>query len=62
MNTQHCKVGKTKSRFNASLSKKRLQAMYHVFMEQAYNISQVDASLSDCLYHEASLLKRLIRR
>ena len=40
--------------------KQELEKKYSSFIEEAYNVTQTDAGLSDFLYHEASKLKKKI--
>ncbi|MBA6152979.1 hypothetical protein [Gelidibacter maritimus] len=60
MNTQNCKVGKVKFSLNEVLNLKEVEKNYIKFTEEAYNMLQLDASLSDFLYHEASKLRKII--
>lgn len=60
MNTQFCKVGKIKFGLNEALNLKEVERNYLKFSEEAYNMIQSDASLSDFLYHEATKLKKII--
>lgn len=60
MNPHFCKVGKTKLNFGDVLNLKELENTYLNFIEEAYNLIQTDAGLSDFLYHEASKLKKTI--
>jgi len=60
MNTHHCKVGKVKFSLNEVLNLKDVEKNYLKFTEEAYNMLQLDASLSDFLYHEASKLRKII--
>lgn len=60
MNTQFCKVGKIKFSLNEVLNLKDIENNYLKFTEEAYNMLQTDASLSDFLYHEASKLRKII--
>lgn len=60
MNTHFCKVGKTKISLSEVLNLKELEQNYLRFIEEAYNVIQTDAGLSDFLYHEASKLKKTI--
>lgn len=60
MNTHNCKVGKVKFGLNDVLSLKEVEKNYIKFTEEAYNLLQSDASLSDFLYHEASKLRKII--
>ena len=61
MNSQFCKIGKTTLNFNDS-NVDALELKYRNFVEQAYNLRQTDASLSDVLYFEATKIKRHILR
>ncbi|MGJ8592851.1 MAG: Lacal_2735 family protein [Aquaticitalea sp.] len=60
MSTHFCKVGKTKLGLNGVLNIKELEQRYQKFIEEAYNVIQTDAGLSDFLYHEATKLKKTI--
>lgn len=60
MNTHFCKVGKIKLGISEVLNLKELENSYTRFIEEAYNLIQTDAGLSDFLYHEASKLKKII--
>lgn len=60
MNTHFCKVGKTKIGWSDVLNLKELEQNYLQFIEEAYNVIQTDAGLSDFLYHEATKLKKTI--
>lgn len=61
MNSQFCKIGKTTLTFNDS-NVDALELKYRNFVEEAYNLRQTDASLSDVLYFEATKIKRHISR
>ena len=60
MNNHFCKVGKIKFGLNEVFNLKDLETNYLRFSEEAYNLLQSDASMSDFLYHEAFKLKKLI--
>ncbi|WP_299395684.1 hypothetical protein [uncultured Gelidibacter sp.] len=60
MNTHFCKVGKIKFSLNEVVNLKEVENNYLRFTEEAYNLIQTDASLSDFLYHEASKLRKII--
>ena len=60
MNTHFCKVGTTKLALREFLNINELEENYLRFMEEAYNLIQTDAGLSDYLYHEAAKLKKTI--
>lgn len=60
MDPHFCKVGRTKLGLSDVLNLKELEQNYLKFIEEAYNLIQTDASLSDFLYHEASKLKKTI--
>jgi hypothetical protein len=60
MNTHFCKVGKIKLGLSEALNLKELEQNYLRFIEEAYNLIQTDAGVSDFLYHEASKLKKMI--
>jgi hypothetical protein len=61
MNSQYCKIGKTVSPTNGK-NLNELEVKYRNFVEEAYNVKQTDASLSDILYFEASKLRQRILR
>jgi len=58
MDSHFCKVGKVRTSLGEVLGLKELERKYLNFIEEAYNVMQTDASLSDILYHEASKLKK----
>jgi len=58
MNSHYCKVGRVKPSLSEVLSLKDLEKKYLDFIEEAYNLIQTDASLSDVLYYEAFKLKK----
>jgi len=60
MNPHFCKVGKVRPGLRELLGLKDLERKYLNFIEEAYNVMQTDASLSDVLYYEASKLKKLM--
>ena len=60
MNTQYCKVGKIQPILPDTLDLNQLEQRHSNFNEEAYNLRQSDASLSDILYYEARKLKQLI--
>ena len=60
MNTHFCKIRSTRPKFNITSSLKELEQNYLQFIEEAYNVMQTDANLSDILYHEALKLKKTI--
>ncbi|MFT5216426.1 MAG: hypothetical protein ACI83H_001549 [Glaciecola sp.] len=60
MNTQYCKVEKIQPVLPDSLDLNQLEQQHLSFIEEAYNLHQTDASLSDILYYEARKLKQLI--
>ena len=60
MNTHFCRVGKIRLNTGGIPNLKDLERRYLNFMEEAYNVMQTDASLSDFLFHEASKLKKSI--
>ena len=62
MNTQYCKIGKSRFQLNRLPNLKELEHKYLSFVEEAYNVRQLDASISDYLYFEASKLKQHILR
>lgn len=60
MNSHFCKVGRVRPVFSEVLGLEELEKKYFSFVEEAYNLMQTDASLSDVLYHEASKLRKQI--
>ncbi len=60
MSAQFCKIGKVKVDLKALLGIQELEKKYKNFIEEAYNVSMTDASLSDMLYFEAKKIKQLI--
>lgn len=60
MDPHFCKVGKVRPGLSEVLGLKDLEKKYLNFIEEAYNVMQTDASLSDVLYYEASKLKKHI--
>ena len=59
MNKHFCKVGR-KISLSEILNLKEIEQNYLQFIEEAYNLIQTDAGVSDFLYHEASKLKQII--
>lgn len=60
MNSHFCKVGRVRPSIGDVLGLKEMEEKYLSFIEEAYNVMQTDASLSDILYHEALKLKKHI--
>ena len=60
MDSHFCKVGKVRPSLGEVLGLKELERKYLNFIEEAYNVMQTDASLSDILYYEAFKLKKNI--
>lgn len=60
MDSHFCKVGRVRPSLGEVLGLKELEKKYLNFIEEAYNIMQTDAGLSDILYYEASKLKKHI--
>lgn len=60
MDSHFCKVGKVRPGLSEVLGLKDLEKKYLSFIEEAYNVMQTDAGLSDFLYHEAFKLKKHI--
>ena len=58
MDSHFCKVGKVKPSVTEAMSLTELERKYLNFIEEAYNLIQTDASLSDILYYEAYKLKK----
>ncbi len=58
MKSHFCKVGRVRPSFSEVLGLEELEKKYFSFVEEAYNVMQSDAGLSDVLYHEASKLKK----
>jgi len=55
-----CKVGKVRPGLGVAFGINELEQKYLSFIEEAYNLMQTDASMSDILYHEALKLKKHI--
>ena len=60
MNSHFCKVGRIRPSIGEVLGLKEMEEQYFSFIEEAYNVMQTDASLSDILYYEALKLKKHI--
>lgn len=60
MSRQFCKVGSVKTGIESTSGLTDLEKIYLGFLEEAYNITYTDSSLSDILYHEASKIKKRI--
>jgi DNA-binding transcriptional regulator PaaX len=60
MDSHFCKVGKVRPSIGEVWGLKELEEKYLSFIEEAYNVMQTDASLSDILYYEALKLKKHI--
>jgi hypothetical protein len=60
MNSHFCKVGRVRPSIGEVLGLKEMEEQYFSFIEEAYNVMQTDASLSDILYYEALKLKKHI--
>lgn len=60
MDSHFCKVGRVRPSLGEVLGLKELEKKYLSFIEEAYNVMQTDAGLSDILYYEASRLKKHI--
>lgn len=60
MSPHFCKVGRVRPSLSDVLGLKELEKKYLSFIEEAYNLMQTDAGMSDVLYHEASKLKKQI--
>lgn len=60
MEPHFCKVGKVRPGLGVALGLNDLEKKYLSFIEEAYNLMQTDASMSDILYHEALKLKKHI--
>lgn len=58
MDSHFCKVGRIRPSLSEVLGLKELEKKYLSFIEEAYNVMQTDAGLSDVLYHEAFKLKK----
>jgi len=56
MNERFCKIGTIRSKDHIIFSASNLEKKYATFIENAYNLMQTDAALSDFFYHEASKL------
>lgn len=60
MEPHFCKVGKVRPGLGVILGINELEKKYLSFIEEAYNLMQTDAGLSDILYYEALKLKKHI--
>ena len=60
MNSHFCKVGRVRPSIGEVLGLKEMEEQYFSFIEEAYNVMQTDASLSDILYYEDLKLKKHI--
>ena len=60
MNMQYCKIGKVKPILPDIMDLNLLEERHSSYIEEAYNLNQTDASLSDVLYYEAKKLKQNI--
>ena len=60
MDSHFCKVGRVRPSIGEVLGLKEMEEQYFSFIEEAYNVMQTDASLSDILYYEALKLKKHI--
>jgi len=60
MSLQYCKVGKVKPVLPDSIDLNQLEKKHSNVIEEAYNLRQTDASLSDVLYYEAKKLRQHI--
>ncbi|WP_353778115.1 Lacal_2735 family protein [Winogradskyella sp. 3972H.M.0a.05] len=58
--THFCKVNRNNHFYEDIEYLKFLEQKYLLYIEQAYNLAQTDASLSDILYFEAKKLKKSI--
>ncbi|WP_299226086.1 Lacal_2735 family protein [uncultured Psychroserpens sp.] len=61
MSRHFCRIGHVSLSHKSLLNLGELEHKYYHFIEEAYNVMQTDASLSDFLYHEASKIKKRIR-
>ncbi|NNL62119.1 MAG: hypothetical protein HKO72_12365, partial [Flavobacteriaceae bacterium] len=50
MNQRHCKIGTIRSKDNIIYNTSNLEKRYTTFIENAYNLMQSDAGLSDFFY------------
>jgi len=61
MNERFCKIGTIRSKENIIFSASNLEKQYATFIENAYNLMQTDAALSDFFYYEASKIFRALK-
>lgn len=62
MNPHFNNIDQAREKINAILNVNELEQQYKTTIEQAYNLSQTEAGLSDALYYEASLmLQRILK-
>jgi hypothetical protein len=62
MNPHFNNIDQAREKINAILNVNELEQQYKTTIEQAYNLSQTEAGLSDALYYEASImLQRILK-
>jgi hypothetical protein len=62
MNPHFNNIDQAREKINAILNVNELEKQYKTTIEQAYNLSQTEAGLSDALYYEASImLQRILK-
>jgi hypothetical protein len=60
MNSHFNNIDHARDKINAMLNVNELEQQYKTTLEQAYNLSQTEAGLSDALYYEAYLMQQRI--
>lgn len=61
MNQRFCKIGTIRSQDNIVINTSNLEKKYTTFIENAYNLVQTDAGLSDFFYYEASKIFKSLK-
>lgn len=62
MNPHFNNIDQAREKINAILNVNELEQQYKTTIEQAYNLSQTEAGLSDALYYEAFImLQRILK-
>jgi hypothetical protein len=62
MNPHFNNIDQAREKINAILNVNELEQQYKTTIEQAYNLSQTEAGLSDALYYEASIMLQRISK
>ncbi len=62
MNQRYCKIGTIRSKDNIIYNTSNLEKRYTTFIENAYNLMQTDAGMSDFFYHEANKIFNRLKK